>query len=83
METKIEARIGRTIRQRRTKLGLSLGAVARRSRVDVSQLSKIERGEGGTRLDKYAKIARALSLELHELFGGKGEGSHRKQAVNE
>lgn len=67
--TKPSKQIGPAIREARLSRNLTLQKLAKRARIDFSQLAKIERGECGTSLDGYAAIARALGVELADLLG--------------
>jgi ribosome-binding protein aMBF1 (putative translation factor) len=66
--SKLEKRVGQTIRSRRREKGFTLSELSRRARMDVSQLSKIERGQGTTRVKNYERLAKAIGLGLGELF---------------
>jgi transcriptional regulator with XRE-family HTH domain len=57
----------RPLRAIRVAKGLSLGEVARRTGIDCSELSKVERGLHGMSIDKLLAVARVLGLrELEE-----------------
>lgn len=60
---------GQRARGRRTQLGLNLRQVGDTTGIAISQLSKIERGGGGTTLDAAMRIASALSIPLAYLTG--------------
>jgi transcriptional regulator with XRE-family HTH domain len=64
----LERRIGAFIRQLRHEHSFTLLQLARRARVDLSHLARIERGESGTTFANYQRIARSLGLELPGLF---------------
>jgi len=66
----IRIRFGRTVRQKRRKLGVSQEAFADLCRLDRTYLGGIERGERNVALVNIEKIARALKLSLSELMRG-------------
>jgi transcriptional regulator with XRE-family HTH domain len=66
----IRARFGKTIRQRRHKLGVSQETFADLCGLDRTYLGGIERGERNVALVNIEKIARALRISLNELFRG-------------
>lgn len=58
---------GRQLRRRRYELGLTLAQVATRAQVDVSNLSKLERGIlTGAHIGTVSKLARVLDLPLDQ-----------------
>lgn len=64
---------GNLLRRRRLELGLSLGAVADRTGVDASNLSKLERGHIGahpgtlkTLADLYGLSMKQVAIELRD-----------------
>ena len=63
-------RFGRTLRQRRHKLGVSQEAFADMCGLDRTYIGGIERGERNVALVNIEKIARALRISLSELFRG-------------
>jgi transcriptional regulator with XRE-family HTH domain len=64
----IRARFGKTVRQRRHKLGVSQEAFADLCQLDRTYIGGIERGERNVALVNIEKIARALRISLNELF---------------
>ena len=64
----IRVRFGKTVRQRRHKLGVSQEAFADLCGLDRTYIGGIERGERNVALVNVEKIARALRLSLSELF---------------
>lgn len=61
-------RMGARIHELRTLQGLSLITLEEHSGVDLSQLSKIERGLRNVSVRTAVRIADALGVQLHELF---------------
>lgn len=56
------------VRARRLAAGLTLVRLAEKAQVDVSQLSKMERGEVGLGGAALERVARPLGLTLPELY---------------
>lgn len=61
MESTTEKALGEAIRARRNALKMTLEKLGTEAGVDVSQLSKIERGICRTSFPTYDRIAKALS----------------------
>lgn len=61
---KLQAEIGRKLRQARNAKGLSQAVLAKRAGVPQSHISKIENTGVDLRLSSLSEIARALDLEL-------------------
>ena len=59
---------GTKIRALRAARRMSIHELATRTGIDVSNLSKIERGRSETSLDRYQTIAAALDVPLDGLF---------------
>jgi transcriptional regulator with XRE-family HTH domain len=73
----IRKRVGETIRALRNARKLTLADVSRATReprIDLSQLSKIERAEVATSPEGYESIARALGVEVAVLFARSRRG---------
>jgi len=66
----INARIAERVRDLRTEQGLSLDALAARSRVSRSMISLIERGESSPTATVLEKLAGALDVTMALLFDG-------------
>lgn len=65
--------LGEILRQRRRALGLSTRQIAERSGVGQPTIVRLERGRFASPApDKLAKIARALRLELADLYAHAG-----------
>src|SRR4051794_22827931 len=62
-------RLGRRVRWLRRERGLTLEALAERSRVSRAMISKLERGEKNPTLVVAAKVAEGLGITLSELLG--------------
>lgn len=69
MMTTWAQRIGRRARRIRQVKGLGFEAVAKRARLGIGALSEIETGKREARLDGYARLAKALGIDLAELLG--------------
>jgi transcriptional regulator with XRE-family HTH domain len=66
----IRIRFGKTVRQRRHKLGVSQEEFADMCGLDRTYIGGIERGERNVALVNIEKIAKALRITLSELFRG-------------
>lgn len=60
--------VGARIRALRNARRMSIHVLASRADLDTSNLSKIERGESETSLERYRSIAEALEVPLDRLF---------------
>lgn len=74
--------LGARIRALRKERGLSLEAVAARSNLAASILSKLENDKGGSTVETHRRVAEALGVALADLFRGLG-GSEPEVAVTE
>ena len=72
-------RIGRTLRERRKSLGLSLEEMSRLSGATVSTLSHIERGNRDVKLSTLVSLAEALRIDLPDLFMDKAGDQDRDE----
>lgn len=68
MRADTEKALGHAIRHRRKSRKMTLTALAVLSEIDVSQLSKVERGICRTNLPTYDLIARALGWTPAEMW---------------
>jgi transcriptional regulator with XRE-family HTH domain len=59
---------GRRVRETRHRKGLSQNALAARAGMDRTYLSDIERGRKNLSLVKIVRIARALEVDVRDLF---------------
>lgn len=66
----IRVRLGKAVRERRCKLGVSQEAFADLCELDRSYIGGIERGERNVAVVNIQKIARALKISISELFRG-------------
>jgi len=66
----VRIRLGKALRKRRHKLGVSQEEFADMCGLDRTYMGGIERGERNVALVNIEKIARALRLSLSELFRG-------------
>ncbi len=64
----IRVRLGKTVRRRRHRLGVSQEAFADLCGLDRTYIGGIERGERNVAIVNIEKIARALRISLSELF---------------
>lgn len=65
-------RMGERLRQIRLERGLTLADVARRSRLAISTVSKIERGLISPTYDRFSQLADGLGVDLAALFSERG-----------
>jgi len=65
---KISKKVGKQIRIIRKKKKLTQEEVAHRTRIHVSTLGRIERGESNPSLQTINRIAQALRIKTKELF---------------
>jgi transcriptional regulator with XRE-family HTH domain len=68
MTSKILIKFGQKVREERLKRGLSQEALAERAGVHRTYVGMIERAEKNITLINIQKIAKALSLEIKDLF---------------
>jgi transcriptional regulator with XRE-family HTH domain len=66
----IRVRFGKTLRQRRNKLGVSQEAFADMCELDRSYIGGIERGERNVALVNIERIAKTLRISISDLFRG-------------
>ena len=66
----VRIRLGKALRKRRHKLGVSQEEFADMCGLDRTYMGGIERGERNVALVNIEKIASALRLSLSELFRG-------------
>jgi transcriptional regulator with XRE-family HTH domain len=64
----IKIALGKKIRARRKRLGLSQEELAHRAGVHMTYLSAIERGERNPALENLCALANALDVTLAQLF---------------
>lgn len=64
----IEKRVGQKLREQRRARKYTLSDLSKRVGMDVSHLSKIERGQARTKLKTLERLAKAVGLELCELL---------------
>ena len=65
---KIAQKVGKRIRIIRKKRKLTQEELAEKTRIHLSTLGRIERGESNPPLHTVSKIAKALKVPLRELF---------------
>ena len=66
----INTKFGTRLRELRQARGLSQEALADAAQLDRTYLGGVERGERNLTLRNIEKIAKALDLNIAELFGG-------------
>jgi transcriptional regulator with XRE-family HTH domain len=66
----IRIRLGKALRQKRTKLGVSQETFADMCQLDRTYIGGIERGERNVALVNIEKIAKTLRLSIAQLFRG-------------
>lgn len=64
----LQTSFGRRIRELRRKAGLTQEALAEATRLSPVSISNIERGVHAPAFRRLSDLARALSVEVHELF---------------
>jgi transcriptional regulator with XRE-family HTH domain len=64
----IKTLLGRRIRHLRNRRGITQEELGDKADVNYKYLGAIERGERNPSIDNLAKIAKALGIQLHELF---------------
>src|ERR1700740_1406636 len=64
----VDVLVRRRLRELRMQRGLTLEEVARRARIDVSTLSRLESGKRRLALDHLPRLAEALSVTTDELL---------------
>ena len=64
----IDTLVRRRLRELRAERGLTLDDVARRARIDISTLSRLESGKRRLALDHLPRLAAALSVTTDELL---------------
>lgn len=77
----VNSYLGSTIRQLRSRHGLTIADVADRAGISKGMLSKIENAQTATSLDTLVQIANALGVTLSHLFGNFGRPRGGAQLV--
>lgn len=62
--------LGKIIRERRKKIGLTLSLLAKRSKTDETTIREIERGKRNPRIYTLYKISQGLNISLFKLLKG-------------
>ncbi len=70
MKKAILVKFGKKIREVRVKRGLSQEALADRANVHRTYIGMVERAEKNITLLNIQKLAKALKIEIRELFDG-------------
>jgi transcriptional regulator with XRE-family HTH domain len=66
----LRQRFGARVRELRGARGLSQEALADAAEMDRTYVGGIERGERNPSLENIARVAKALSVEIADLFAG-------------
>ena len=66
-EQVLRSRVGRVVRDTRKAQALTLQELSQKTKLSVSLLSQIERGEGNPTLQNLFRIAQSLELQLSEI----------------
>ncbi len=74
---KVARRVGRAMKARREELGLSLRALAAKSRISPSMISDIERGAKSPTISTLSALAAALGIALSSLVDAAAPASPR------
>lgn len=81
-----EARLGSTLRGIRRERNWTLSQVSERTRVPISTLSKIEKGQLSPTYDQLVRLSAGLSVDMAELFSAaKGQpraGGTARRSIN-
>jgi transcriptional regulator with XRE-family HTH domain len=64
----LKKNFGKVVREIREAKGVALRELAKRCKMDDSNISKIEHGKRESTLTTIAKLAKGLDLSLEELF---------------
>jgi transcriptional regulator with XRE-family HTH domain len=67
-QANIRVKFGRKIREVRKSVGLSQEALGFKSNIHRTYIGAVERGEQNVSLDNIYKLAKALKVEIKELF---------------
>lgn len=65
----VKSAIGRSVKELRQSLSLSQSDLAERSETNQRFVSQLERGVANPTLDTILRIAKALRVDVTELFG--------------
>lgn len=64
----LKVKIGENVIRLRKRRHMSQSQLSYSAEIDVSTLSRIERGEIGASFETYYKICKALNVQLHQIF---------------
>ena len=78
----MRARVGRMVRAFRLLRGLSQEQLAERAGSSSKHVGRIERGQVNVGLDRLAKIARALSVNVGDLFAESARRQTPRAAIH-
>lgn len=73
-EKRLDARIGKAVRERRESVGMTQAALAAAIGVTFQQVQKYEQGRNRVAASKLVRIADALKCDAFELLGEEGDG---------
>ena len=74
-EKRLDARIGKAVRERRESVGMTQAALAAAIGVTFQQVQKYEQGRNRVATSKLVLMADALKCEPSELLGEEGDGA--------
>ncbi|WP_343748173.1 helix-turn-helix transcriptional regulator [Fluviicola sp.] len=66
----LKSKIGENVARLRSDLHMSQVDLCYAADIDISTLSRIERGEKGSSFETYYKICKALKVDMHVIFIG-------------
>lgn len=79
--TPVNTEVGQGIKKRRTRLGMSVKALAEAARIDRGRLAAIERGDNNVRPTTLGAVESALDRLEREMGMDDGEGVEGDDAV--
>lgn len=74
-EKRLDARIGKAVRERRESVGMTQAALAAAIGVTFQQVQKYEQGRNRVATSKLVLMADALKCEASELLGEESDGA--------
>ena len=77
----VQCYLGTTIRNLRIRKGWTMEKTAFESEMEYIQISRIELGKINTTVYQVYKLAKALDIEMTELFAGINEEIEKRKAI--
>ena len=74
-EKRLDARIGKAVRERRESVGMTQAALAAAIGVTFQQVQKYEQGRNRVATSKLVRMADAMKCDASELLGEEGDGA--------